>query len=155
MSEHTINVRWSRGATLPSDFVGKRYMRNHEWTLDSGVVLAAAASPHVVPLPWTNPMGIDPEEAFVASIASCHMLWFLAGCAQRGHVVDRYDDDPVGMLAKNAHGRLAMTSVTLRPKVSFVDDVDAATLADLHHEAHEACFIASSVNCTITVEPRA
>lgn len=154
MSEHTLNLRWSRGSTTPADFSAKRYSRCHEWRLDSGAVLAAAASPHVVPLQWTNAMDIDPEEAFVASIASCHMLWFLATCSQRGHVVDSYDDDPVGVLAKNAHGKLAITSVTLRPKVSFVGDVDAATVEQLHHDAHEACFIASSVNCTIVVEPQ-
>jgi organic hydroperoxide reductase OsmC/OhrA len=153
MSEHTITVRWSRGATEPAEFTKKRYSRIHEWQLDGGPVIAAAASPHVVPMQWTNATGIDPEEAFVASIASCHMLWFLAICSKHGHVVDTYADDAVGVLAKNERGKLAITKVTLRPKVSFVSAVDAATVRQMHADAHDECFISSSVTSEIAVEP--
>lgn len=152
MSEHTINVRWARGATTPDEFAKKRYSRVHEWQLDGGPVIPAAASPSVVPMQWTNATGIDPEEAFVASIASCHMLWFLAICSKRGHVVDTYSDDAVGVLAKNDAGKLAITKVTLRPKVAFVSAVDDATVRDMHHQAHDECFISQSVRTIITIE---
>ncbi len=104
----------------------------------------------------SDPRAVDPEEAFVASLSSCHMLWFLSLAAKRGFVVDSYADDAVGMMAQNAGGKLAMTEVTLRPLVIFsgARQPDRAALDALHHAAHEQCFIANSVHTVVKVEPR-
>lgn len=119
--------------------------------------MPASSSPAVVPIPLSEASAVDPEEAFIASLASCHMLWFLAIAAKRGHVVDAYADDASGVLAKNADGRLAMTTVTLRPFVTFSGAklLDRAALDALHHAAHEECFIAASIRSEVVIEPRA
>lgn len=154
MAEHTAQLQWQRGAHEP--FTDQRYSRRHTLRFDGGTVLAASSSPSVVPLPMSDGTAVDPEELFVAALSSCHMLWFLSLAAARGHVVDHYQDDAVGVMARNAEGRLAMTVVTLRPHVVFggVAAPDAAGLAALHHAAHEACFIASSVKTELRCEPR-
>jgi organic hydroperoxide reductase OsmC/OhrA len=155
MATYTTQLQWQRGAD--ESFTDQRYSRRHILRFDGGVVLPASSSPTVVPLPMSDAAAVDPEELFVASLASCHMLWFLSLAAARGHVVDGYDDDAVGVMARNAQGRLAMTCVTLRPRVRFAaaGAPDAAALAALHHAAHEACFIASSVKTEVRCEPRA
>lgn len=155
MAEHTAQLRWQRGAH--ETFTDQRYSRRHTLHFDGGVVLPGSSSPSVVPLPMSDAAAVDPEELFVAALASCHMLWFLSLAAARGHVVDRYEDDAVGVMARNAEGRLAMTVVTLRPRVGFAggSGPDVAALAALHHAAHEACFIASSVKTEVRCEPRA
>lgn len=114
--------------------------------------MPASASPHVVP-PLTDPAGVDPEEAFVASLSSCHMLWFLALAAKRGFVVEQYEDAAEGVLAENSAGRLAMTTVTLQPEVTCASGAapSAAENRTLHHEAHEKCFIANSVQTEVDV----
>ena len=152
MAEHTCTVRWARGE---ADFVDLRYSRAHEWEFDGGAVVRASSSPHVVPPPKSDPTGVDPEEAFVASLSSCHMLWFLDLAARRGYRVDRYVDEAVGTMGRNARGKLAMTRVVLRPAVTFGPgpQPDAQALAALHHEAHDACFIANSVNTDVRCEP--
>ena len=152
MSEHGCSVGWRREG---APFVDRRYSRAHEWRFDGGAVVPASASPHAVPAPWSDARGVDPEEAFVAALASCHMLSFLWLAAQRGFVVDTYDDDAVGTLAKNAHGREAVTRVVLRPRVRCSGELRPtdAELAALHHEAHEICFIANSVTTTVEVLP--
>jgi organic hydroperoxide reductase OsmC/OhrA len=115
--------------------------------------MPASASPHIVPAPWSDLAGVDPEEAFVASLSSCHMLFFLDFARGAGFVIDSYVDEAEGELGKGADGRMAMTRVTLRPRVEWVDErPDSAVLADLHHKAHEACFIANSVKSEVTVE---
>ena len=154
MSEHTATVRWQRDAG--ADFVRNRYSRAHEWHFDGGAVVAASASPSVVRAPWSNPAGVDPEEAFVASVSSCHMLWFLSIAAVKGYVVDRYEDEAVGTMAKNADGKEWVADVVLRPRIAFGSDQqpDAAALEALHHEAHAECFIANSVRSAIRIEPR-
>jgi organic hydroperoxide reductase OsmC/OhrA len=154
MSNHIASIHWSRGATPPSDFAKKKYSRVHEWRFDGGAVVAAAASPSIVPPEHTLASGVDPEEAFVASLSSCHLLWFLAVASKHGHVVDTYDDDAEGTLAKDASGRMAITKVTLRPRVSFVSAVDEATVRALHEEAHASCFIAASVKTDVVVDAR-
>jgi organic hydroperoxide reductase OsmC/OhrA len=155
MSEHSATIRWSRApSTSPAAFTGKRYSRVHEWRFDGGAVVAAAASPHIVPPEHTDAAGVDPEEAFVASLSSCHLLWFLAVASKHGHVVESYDDDASGTLAKNADGRLAITRVVLRPKVTFASAIDGATVRALHEQAHGECFLASSVRSEVVVEPR-
>ena len=150
MSEHLATVSWRREGAR---FVDNRYSRAHRWEFDGGAVIPASASPHVVPVPLADPAGVDPEEAFVASIASCHMLFFLSFAAKRRLVVESYRDEAVGVMGKNAEGRLAITVVTLRPHVLFSGEDPAAEDVDaIHHAAHEACFIATSVKTEIRTE---
>jgi len=114
MSEHSATISWRRGG---EPFAGQRYSRGHEWRFDGGTTVPASASPTVVSAPWSVAAAVDPEEAFVASIASCHMLWFLSLAADRGWVVDSYEDEAVGVMGRNAERRLAVARVTLRPRV--------------------------------------
>jgi organic hydroperoxide reductase OsmC/OhrA len=152
MSHYTAQVLWEREG---ADFARNRYSRRHRLRFDGGAEVLASSSPQVVPLPWSDPGGVDPEEAFVASLASCHMLWFLSLAAKAGYVVDRYSDDAQGVMARNAAGKTAMTQVTLRPHAVFAGDrrPDRGQLEALHHAAHEACFIANSVNTEVRCEP--
>ena len=153
MSTYTAAIRWSRGE---QKFTDNRYSRAHLWRFDGGAVVPASSSPAVVPLPMSDAAAVDPEEAFVASLSSCHMLWFLALAAKRGYTVDSYADDASGVMEKNPAGRLAMTSVTLRPLVEFSGAKlpDRAALDALHHAAHAECFIANSVRSEVRLEPR-
>ena len=148
MGEYRAVVVWERDGAR---FTDNRYSRGHRWQFDGGIEVPASASPHSVPLPMSVAAAVDPEEAFVAALSSCHMLWFLSLAARRGFVVERYRDQAVGMLAKNASGKLAMTRVTLRPEVAFGGDQrpTPAALEALHHEAHERCYIASSVTTEV------
>ena len=152
MSSHTVTVRWERGE---APFTDNRYSRGHTWTFDGGVVVPGSSSPHVVPPPYSRPDAVDPEEAFVASLSSCHMLWFLSLAVERHFCIDSYSDDATGVMAKNTSGKLAMTLVTLRPKAVFVGDrlPTKDEIASLHHRAHAECFIASSVKTEIRCEP--
>ena len=151
MSTYTATVRWSRNGEL---FADNKYSRGHEWSFDGGVTIRASSSPQVVPR-FSDPKGVDPEEAFVASLSSCHMLTFLLLAASKKFIVDSYVDEAIGMLAKNAKGKLAMTEVVLRPKVVFSGENRPAeeVLNELHHRAHEECFIANSVTTNIKCEP--
>jgi len=152
MSTHIATITWQRG---DASFADGRYSRRHEWHFDGGSVVAASPSPHVVPAPWSDAAAIDPEEAFIASIASCHMLWFLSLAAEHGLVVDSYADDAVGTMARIAPGRQAITEVVLRPRIAFSGTApEAATVSGLHEAAHERCFIANSVKTAIRVESR-
>jgi organic hydroperoxide reductase OsmC/OhrA len=151
MSEYTASVHWQRQG---QPFTDNRYSRRHVWHFDGGASVPASSSPSVVRLPMSDPAGVDPEEAFIASLSSCHMLWFLDLARQAGWVVDDYRDDAVGSMSRNAAGRLAMTTVTLRPAVAFAGPApDRAALDKLHHDAHDACFIANSVTTDVRCEP--
>lgn len=151
MSSYTANIRWQRGGD--EDFAKGRYSRAHEWAFDGGLAVPAGPSPHIVPDPWGNPAGVDPEEAFVASLSSCHMLFFLDFARRAGLVVDSYVDEAEGVIGKRDDGRMAMSRVTLRPRIEWGGDTpDSAALAELHHKAHEACFIANSVTSEVVVE---
>jgi organic hydroperoxide reductase OsmC/OhrA len=152
MARYVATVEWRRGDAA---FVDNRYPRGHVWRFDGGAEVRASSSPHTVPVPLSDAAGVDPEEAFVASLSSCHMLWFLSLAAKDGLVVDRYLDEATGVLERNAEGRLAMTRVTLRPAVRFggARSPDAAALRALHERAHHACFIATSVKTEVVVEP--
>ncbi len=154
MSEYTAQVVWQRDPL--ETFTDNRYSRRHLLRFDGGAELVASSSPAVVPLPLSDASAVDPEEMFVAALASCHMLWFLSLAAQRGFRVDRYEDEATGTMARNAEGRLAMTQVTLRPRVRCVGERQptSADLQALHHQAHEACFIANSVKTELRCEPR-
>jgi organic hydroperoxide reductase OsmC/OhrA len=145
MSEHKATVSWSRDGR---DFHYETYSRDHAWTFEGGVTVPASAAPAYL----GSEERVDPEEAFVASASSCHMLTFLALAARRRLVVDRYEDRAVGFLDKNADGKLAVTRIELRPKVTFGGAAPPAEeLARLHHLAHEHCFIANSVRTEIAV----
>ena len=151
MSTYTATIRWTRAAS--DDFAKGRYSRAHSWTFDGGAVVPASSSPHVVPLPFSDPAGVDPEEAFVASLSSCHMLFFLDFARRAGLVVEEYEDIAEGVMAKREDGRMAMTLVTLRPQIEWGGEApDADALAALHQKAHEACFIANSVTSEVKVE---
>ena len=149
---HTALIRWRVG---DADFPGKRYSRAHTWNFDGGAVVPASSSPHVVPLPMSDASAVDPEEAFVASLASCHMLWFLDIASRAGLFVDSYEDAADGRMGRNAAGKVVVDLVTLRPRARFAGArrPDAAMLAALHHQAHEECFLANSVRCEIRCEP--
>ena len=146
-SEHVARIDWKRGE---SGFAYSEYPRAHRVEYGGGVSHAMSAAPEFrgdAALP-------NPEELLVAALASCHMLTFLAICARKGIVVDRYEDDARGVLEKGANGKLQVTRVVLRPCITFAGaPPDAATLAKLHHQSHEGCFIASSVKTEVTVEP--
>ena len=149
MSAHNAVVEW---ALKPGeDFLAGRYSRGHLVSFDGGVTLPASASPSVVRAPWSVEAAADPEEMLVASLASCHMLWFLDLAKHAGVEVSRYRDEPVGRMGRMPSGRVGVTECVLRPAVDC--DADAATLADLHHRAHDACNIANSVLTIVRVEP--
>lgn len=152
MAEYKVKVHWERRDQL---FTDNRYNRGHTWTFDGGVDVPASSSPRVVPLPYSDPSAVDPEEAFVVSLSSCHMLWFLSIAAKRGFCVDNYVDDAVGIMDKDQSGRLAMTRVTLRPNVKFSGNrlPTEVELQAIHHEAHDQCYIANSVKTDVQCEP--
>ena len=151
MSTYTATVRWS--AKSGEDYRKGQYSRAHEWAFDGGAVVPASASPHIVPPPWSDAAGVDPEEAFVAALSSCHMLFFVDFARRAGFVLDSYVDEAEGVMDKNAAGKMAMTLVTLRPRLSWSGEPPSAEqIAELHHRAHEACFIANSVTTKVTIE---
>lgn len=153
MTEYTATIRWTRADNAA--FIDKKYSRGHEWHFDGGVTVAGSCAPSSAPAPYSVTAAVDPEEAFVASISSCHMLWFLYIAAQRGFVIDRYTDAAVGMMGKNAGGKIAMLRVLLRPDVRFSGEAlpTREHLNEMHHEAHSKCYIANSVKTEIVVEP--
>ena len=146
-------VTWQRGADEP--FTDHRYSRRHLLRFDGGTEVPGSASPSVVPPPLSDPVAVDPEEAFVASIAACHMLWFLSLAAAGGYVVETYRDAAVGTMTKNAVGKLWISTVTLKPEVRFGGErrPDGAALLRLHDRAHDECFIANSVRTDVRCEP--
>lgn len=152
VGEHRASIEWDRAG---EDFADNRYSRGHRWRFDGGIDVPASSSPKVIAPPMSVEAAVDPEEAFVASLASCHMLWFLALAQKQGLVVDHYSDDAVGKLAMNADRKMAMTQVTLRPLVSFAGSSQPgdATVIALHHKAHAQCYIANSVTTQILCEP--
>lgn len=152
MAQYTAEVLWLRGA---QDFLGNRYSRRHLLRFDGGVEVPGSSSPHVVPLPMSDASAVDPEEAFVSSLSSCHMLWFLSIAAKRKFCVDRYFDAAIGVMEKNAEGKMVMSVVTLKPEVQFSGDhvPTRKEIDHMHHEAHEECFIANSVRTEIRCEP--
>jgi len=149
---YAVRVRWEKGAH--EAFFDNKYSRVHTWIFDGGTQISASPSPHVVPLPYSSEAAVDPEEAFVASLSSCHMLWFLSVAAGKNLVVESYEDNAVGELGKDGEGKLAITKVTLRPKAIFGGSnvPTTAEIEALHNEAHEKCFIANSVKTTVTTE---
>ena len=153
MSEHTYTATtvWQRGE---QPFIDKRYSRRHDIHFDGGHVMPASSSPLSVRVPYSDPTGVDPEEGFIASISSCHMLWFLDIACRAGWVVDDYRDEVTGVMDRNPQGQMAVTLVTLRPAVRFAGKQPTREELDhLHHRAHEECFIANSVKSEVRCEP--
>jgi len=151
MHTYVATVAWERGQ---DKFTDNRYSRGHRWSFDGGIDVPASSSPSVVPEPMSVAAAVDPEEAFVAAISSCHMLTFLWLAGKAGFVVDRYVDQAVGVMEKNREGRVALTRVALRPRIDFGGErqPSAEELDRLHHRAHEDCFIANSVKTDIVIE---
>jgi organic hydroperoxide reductase OsmC/OhrA len=152
MSDHLATIRWQRGDAA---FTGGKYSRVHSWSFDGGITVEAAASPAVVPAMYNSETAVDPEEAFVASVASCHMLTFLFYAMKGGFIVDSYEDNAVGTMTKGENGVPWVSLVTLHPHIVFGGDKRPTPddESHLHHEAHDKCFIANSVKSEIKVEP--
>ncbi|MBX4996802.1 OsmC family protein [Rhizobium lentis] len=152
MAKYGATVAWERSGAI---FTDNRYSRAHRWTFAGGIEVRASSSSHVVPLPYSAEDAVDPEEAFVASLSSCHMLWFLSIAAKQGFCVDSYTDAAEGVMEKNGEGRLAMTVVTLKPHVVFSGEKQPSLseLEGLHHRAHDECFIANSVKTEVRCVP--
>jgi organic hydroperoxide reductase OsmC/OhrA len=152
MSEYFAQVSWQRSSDEP--YIDNRYSRGHKWTFDGGLTVPASSSPHIVPLPYSVEANVDPEEAFIASLSSCHMLFFLSITAQQGFIVDQYLDNAVGVMEKGSDGKIAMTRVTLRPEVFFSGEQQPSLeqLESMHHQSHTQCFIANSVKTDVVTE---
>ena len=150
MSEHKARITWKRNGP---DFLKGKYSREHAWTFDGGVTVPASSSPSVVPAPFSNANAVDPEEAFVASLSSCHMLTYVWLASRAGFTVDSYEDDAIGTMAKNEHGVPWVNEVTLHPKISYSGEKLPSSEDEehLHHSAHEQCFIDNSVKTDVKV----
>src|ERR1043166_8890503 len=150
--EYRATVTWKRdsGAT----FTEQRYSRGHTWTFDGGITIPGSSSPLSVKLPYSVAEAVDPEEAFVAALSSCHMLTFLYVAAKQGYVIDAYADEAVGVMTRNEHGKMWVSNVTLAPAIAFTGEKrpTQAQFDELHHLAHEECFIANSVKSEVVVQ---
>ena len=150
--EYHATISWKRQSSEP--FTDNKYSRGHTWTFDEGVTVPASSSPLSVRLPYSRADAVDPEEALVAAISSCHMLTFQFLAAKQGFIIDSYEDEAVGVMTKNERGKLFVSKATLRPRIAFSGpkQPSGAELAELHHHAHEECYIANSVLTEITIE---
>src|SRR5262245_61828063 len=154
MHTYTATVLWTRPPDAP--FKDNRYSRAHQWRFDGGAVVPASSSPLSVRVPLSDASAVDPEEALVAALSSCHMLFFLSYAAAAGFVIDRYEDEAVGEMGKTPKGVTAMLKIRLRPKIAWVGAAPSAEQLDkLHQRAHHDCYIANSVTAEIVIEPRA
>jgi len=152
VSEYYAEVNWTRKES--ESYLDNKYSRGHLWKFDGGETVKASSSSHVVPLPYSVEEYVDPEEAFVASLASCHMLFFLSIAAKRKFVVDNYTDKAVGVMEEDMDNKISMTRVTLRPKITFSGDKQPTIeqIKKMHHQSHEQCFIANSVKTEVVTE---
>lgn len=152
MSNYSATVKWQRQQS--ENFIDNKYSRGHTWEFDGGEVISASSSPQVVPLPYSIEANVDPEEAFIASLSSCHMLFFLSFAANRKYVVESYTDVATGIMQIDENKRMAITDVTLQPKIIFSGDKQPTQeqIDKIHHNAHKQCFIANSVKTKIHIE---
>jgi len=152
MSFYTAKVSWKNNSS--ELFAKNQYSRGHTWSFDGGIEVPASSSPHAVRLPYSIENAIDPEEALVASASSCHMLTFLWIASRKGFVIDSYEDDAVGAMTKNQEGKEWVSRITLDPKIVWVGErlPAAEELAEMHHQAHEQCYIANSIKSEIVVK---
>ena len=153
MQDFEATIKWQCNG---GDFLNNKYSRGHTWEFDGGAIVPASATPHVVPAPWSVAENVDPEEAFIASISSCHMLFFLSIAAEQGIQVNGYIDRPTGTMSRIAKGKHGISRVVLRPSASYAPGAapSAELEESLHHQAHEQCFIANSVSAEILIEPQ-
>jgi organic hydroperoxide reductase OsmC/OhrA len=151
MSEHKAKILWTHSQ---GDFLKGTYSREHSWTFDGGVTVPASSSPAAVRIPFSNPANVDPEEAFVASLSSCHMLTYLFIASRKGFEISSYEDEAVGLMTKNEHGNLWVSSVVLHPRIAYSGTKTPTREEEdqMHHAAHEQCFIANSVKTEVRVE---
>ncbi len=149
--KYTASIFWKKKET--ESFTDNKYSRGHTWVFDGGVELPASASPQVVPLPMSNESAVDPEEAFVAAISSCHMLFFLSIAASSNYIIETYDDQAEGIMSKNEHGQMVMGDIILKPKIVFsgTSIPTAEQIAELHNSAHHKCYLANSIKSTIKI----
>jgi organic hydroperoxide reductase OsmC/OhrA len=152
MAQYSAEVIWERGDAI---FTDNRYSRRHRWRFDGGLEVPGSSSPHSVPVPMSDAGAIDPEEAFIAALSSCHMLWFLAIAGKRKFRIDRYHDQATGVLAKNADGKWCVSVVTLQPEAQFSGELlpTREQVEAMHHSAHAECYIANSVSTQVRIEP--
>lgn len=152
MSEYYAKVNWVRKEH--ETFTDNQYSRGHSWTFDGGITVPASSSPQVVPVPYSVEANVDPEEAFIASLSSCHMLFFLSIAAKRKFIIDEYLDNAIGTITIDNEGKMAMTKVMLRPRITFSGDKQPTLeqLEEMHHQSHELCFIANSVKTEVVTE---
>lgn len=152
MSKYFAKIQWVKAND--ENYLDNKYSRGHTWSFDGGATVPASSSPHIVPLPYSVEANVDPEEAFVASLSSCHMLFFLSITAKNKLVVESYEDNAEGIIEKDTEGKISMTKVTLKPKVIFAEHTQPTytLLENMHHQAHEQCFIANSVKAEIVTE---
>ncbi|MEB0138138.1 MULTISPECIES: OsmC family protein [unclassified Undibacterium] len=153
MDNYQAQVIWQR---QQQEFSDNKYSRAHEWKFDGGLSVPASSAPSSVPLPYSLAENVDPEEALIAALASCHMLFFLAFACKQGYIIDTYDDEAIGTMSKNERGRLYISAITLRPRVLFSGDKTATAeqINALHELAHEHCYIANSVRAEVTIMAR-
>ena len=151
MSEHKATIKWTQSQ---GDFLKGTYSREHTWTFDGGVTVPASSSPAAVRVPFSNPANVDPEEAFVASLSSCHMLTYLYVASRKGFEVSSYEDDAVGVLTKNERGIPWVSTVTPSPRITYGGSKTPTSeeQSEMHHAAHEGCFIANSVKTEVNVK---
>ncbi|HEY1415836.1 MAG TPA: OsmC family protein [Caulobacteraceae bacterium] len=154
MSTHRATVSWTL-AEGADDFLKRRYSRLHKLAFDGGPEVLGSPSPTVVPAPYSSPQGVDPEQAFVAALSACHMLWFLDHAARNGFVISAYSDEAEGILGRLERGKFAVTRVVLRPRVDFTGEKRPTTedIRHLHEVSHADCFIANSVSAEVVIEP--
>lgn len=152
MFEYKAKITWH--GQIDEEFVRSKYSRGHEWSFDGGTTIPASSSPHIVPLPYSVEANVDPEEAFVAALSSCHMLLFLSIAAKRRFVVDTYIDNAIGIMEQDENGRLSISKVVLRPEIVFSGDKQPSKeqVKQMHHQSHTRCFIANSVKTDVITE---
>jgi organic hydroperoxide reductase OsmC/OhrA len=152
MSTYSACIKWHR--QNDENFIDNQYSRGHTWEFDGGEIIHASSSPNVVPLPYSIESNVDPEEAFIASLSSCHMLFFLSIAAKKHYVIESYTDNAKGIMQIDKNNKISMTDVTLRPKIVFSGDKqpNQEQIDKIHHNAHKQCFIANSVKTSITIE---
>lgn len=150
MLKHTATIRWINQGP---NFLRRKYSREHTWQFDGGAIVPASPAPHTVPASWLNASSVDPEEAFVASLASCHMLWFLHIACDAGFEPESYEDAAEGLMTKNEQGKLWISRVTLRPRIIWKSPKmpTESEVSHLHHLAHEECFIAHSIRAEVVI----
>jgi len=152
MSEYFAEVKWFRGEN--ESYIDNKYSRGHLWEFDGGAIVKASSSAHIVPLPYSVEENVDPEEVFVASLSSCHMLFFLSIAAKKKYVVDSYVDNAVGIMEEDTYKRISMTKVILRPKITFsgARKPTMEQMEKMHHQSHDQCYIANSVKTEVVTE---